>query len=77
MGFRPQPPGVNVESTLIWYKGSNEKNFKYWVDTLESFLEGEFSCDFSPPPIPADGFNENTLFSSQKISFLDLSFFSF
>lgn len=45
MGYRPNPPGVNVESTLIWYKGSNQENFQYWINALEEFLEGEEFCE--------------------------------
>lgn len=37
------PPESNVESTLIWYKGNDEKNWKYWADELDRFLEGEAS----------------------------------
>lgn len=40
LGFRPQPPLENVESTLIWYRGTDSENFKYWIDSLESFLKG-------------------------------------
>ncbi|KAL0279028.1 UNVERIFIED_CONTAM: hypothetical protein PYX00_000674 [Menopon gallinae] len=63
MGFRPTPPNVNVESTLIWYKGSNQENFQYWVDALTNFLEvyrrpgltpgrGQniYNCDYDRPP---------------------------
>ncbi|XP_046989972.1 sodium/potassium-transporting ATPase subunit beta-2 [Schistocerca americana] len=39
LGFRPMPPESNVESTLIWYKGSDENNYKYWVEELDKFLE--------------------------------------
>ncbi|XP_015608295.1 sodium/potassium-transporting ATPase subunit beta-2 [Cephus cinctus] len=39
LGFRPMPPSANVESTLIWYKGSQRENFKHWVESLEKFLE--------------------------------------
>ena len=41
MGFRPHPPGENVESTLIWYNGSDRQNFQYWINSLNEFLEGE------------------------------------
>lgn len=43
LGFRPQPPLENVESTLIWYRGTDSENFKYWIDSLESFLKGKVS----------------------------------
>lgn len=38
LGFRPLPPEDNVESTLIWYKGSNPENFRTWTDALDEFL---------------------------------------
>jgi len=30
LGFRPMPPESNVESTLIWYKASDEGNYLHW-----------------------------------------------
>jgi hypothetical protein len=42
LGFRPLPPEDNVESTLIWYKGSNFENYKYWTEALTEFLAGKF-----------------------------------
>lgn len=41
LGFRPLPPEDQVESTLIWYKGSGKENFKFWTDSLENFIAGE------------------------------------
>jgi sodium/potassium-transporting ATPase subunit beta len=41
LGFRPMPPESNVESTLIWYRGNDEQNYKYWTDELDKFLEGK------------------------------------
>jgi sodium/potassium-transporting ATPase subunit beta len=35
------PPVENVESTLIWYKGTNLKQYEHWTRSLEKFLEGE------------------------------------
>lgn len=65
LGFRPLPPEENVESTLIWYKGTQLENYKYWTDSLNEFLEvykvpglkpgrGEniFNCDYNKPPPP-------------------------
>lgn len=40
LGFRPMPPSSNVESTLIWYKASDEGNFLHWTRELDKFLEG-------------------------------------
>lgn len=39
LGFRPSPPAQNIQSTLIWYKGTAEKDYKYWVDSLNEFLK--------------------------------------
>lgn len=43
MGFRPMPNDSNSLSTLIWYRGTGKDDYKYWVDTLQRFLEGELS----------------------------------
>lgn len=40
LGFRPLPPKENVESTLIWYKGTDYENFKVWTESLNEFLNG-------------------------------------
>lgn len=40
LGFRPMPPESNVESTLIWYKASDEGNYLHWTRELDKFLEG-------------------------------------
>lgn len=40
LGFRPMPPSDNVESTLIWYKGTNHENYRTWTDALDKFLQG-------------------------------------
>ncbi|KAJ6649706.1 Sodium/potassium-transporting ATPase subunit beta-2 [Pseudolycoriella hygida] len=40
LGFRPLPPEENVESTLIWYKGTDYENYKIWTEALTSFLAG-------------------------------------
>lgn len=42
LGFRPLPPGDNVESTLIWYKTSDPKNYESWTRELDVFLEREY-----------------------------------
>lgn len=39
LGFRPMPPESNVESTLIWYKGSDPNNYKYWTEEIDKFLK--------------------------------------
>ena len=46
LGFRPMPPASNVESTLIWYKASDEGNFLHWTRELDKFLEGNFILSF-------------------------------
>lgn len=38
LGFRPMPPGANVESTLIWYKSRDKGNTQHWQDELDKFL---------------------------------------
>ncbi|KAF4527776.1 hypothetical protein B566_EDAN015832 [Ephemera danica] len=38
LGFRPMPPESNVESTLIWYRGTDSQNYKYWTEELDRFL---------------------------------------
>lgn len=38
LGFRPMPPESNVESTLIWFKGNDPNNYKYWTEELDKFL---------------------------------------
>lgn len=39
LGFRPMPPEVNVESTLVWYESNKQDNFQYWVDETSNFLK--------------------------------------
>lgn len=39
LGFRPHPSEDNVESTLIWYKGTKYENFKHWKEALDEFLK--------------------------------------
>ncbi|CRK99800.1 CLUMA_CG013108, isoform A [Clunio marinus] len=39
LGFRPLPPEDNVESTLIWYKGTSEDQYRVWTQALDEFLE--------------------------------------
>lgn len=43
LGFRPLPEMDNVESTLIWYKGTHHENYKQWTDSLDEFLAGKLS----------------------------------
>uniref|UniRef100_U5EVF5 Putative sodium/potassium-transporting atpase subunit beta-2-like protein n=1 Tax=Corethrella appendiculata TaxID=1370023 RepID=U5EVF5_9DIPT len=65
LGFRPMPPESNVESTLIWYKATEEKNTEYWTNEIDSFLkdyiidkndknndanENRVDCSFDNPP---------------------------
>lgn len=42
LGFRPLPPEDNVESTLIWYRGTNKENFEVWTNALDEFLSRKF-----------------------------------
>lgn len=43
LGFRPLPPEDNVESTLIWYRGTNKENFEVWTNALDEFLSRKYS----------------------------------
>jgi len=65
LGFRPLPPEENVESTLIWYRGTDHENYKKWTDALDKFLsvyktpgltsgrgQNIFNCQYSSPPPP-------------------------
>ncbi|XP_077300786.1 sodium/potassium-transporting ATPase subunit nervana 3 isoform X2 [Arctopsyche grandis] len=61
LGFRPMPPESNVESTLIWYKASDEGNVNYWTNEIETFLEtykkgtsatdNRVRCDYNKSPL--------------------------
>ena len=45
VGYRPQPPASNVESTLITYKHSQKPEagtWDTWVKRLNLFLERKF-----------------------------------
>lgn len=42
LGFRPLPTEDNVESTLIWYKGTEYENYKHWTNSLNEFLAGKY-----------------------------------
>lgn len=44
LGFRPLPPEENVESTLIWYRGTDHENYRQWTDALDKFLAGNIQC---------------------------------
>ncbi|XP_014281487.1 sodium/potassium-transporting ATPase subunit beta-2 [Halyomorpha halys] len=65
MGFRPMPNDSNSLSTLIWYRGTGKDDYKYWVDSIQKFLEDYRkpgstpgrganiqSCDFDIPVAP-------------------------
>ncbi|XP_075212357.1 sodium/potassium-transporting ATPase subunit beta-2-like [Lycorma delicatula] len=65
LGYRPMPDSKNVLSSLIWYKGTNEEDFKYWKDSIEEFLDAyrrpgstpgrgqnTFKCDYDRFPGP-------------------------
>ncbi|KAK9510374.1 hypothetical protein O3M35_005174 [Rhynocoris fuscipes] len=59
LGFRPMPPNVE-EGSLIWFVPSNESNIKYWVDSIDEFLQVYTEppktkavrqiCDYDTPP---------------------------
>ncbi|XP_039279252.1 sodium/potassium-transporting ATPase subunit beta-2 [Nilaparvata lugens] len=63
LGFRPWPNDTDSKSTLIWYRGKEKLSYKFWTDTLESFLDvyrrpgltpgrGQniYNCDYDRPP---------------------------
>ncbi|KAL5281664.1 nrv2 family protein [Megaselia abdita] len=63
LGFRPLPTEDNVESTLIWYKGTEYENYKHWTNSLNEFLavyktpgltpgrgQNIYNCDYNQPP---------------------------
>lgn len=41
MGFRPMPDD-NLESTLIWFQGTNRTNYEKWEKNLKSFLDSKY-----------------------------------
>lgn len=40
LGFRPMPPDENVESSLIYYRGTRHEDYRVWTDALDKFLAG-------------------------------------
>nr|CCH80664.1 Na/K-ATPase subunit beta 2 [Blattella germanica] len=63
LGFRPSPPDDNVESTLIWYKGTDPEQYEHWTESLKEFLkvyrmpgltpgrgQNIYNCDYDRPP---------------------------
>lgn len=36
------PPESNVESTLVWFTASDDKNTKYWTDEIDTFLQSKY-----------------------------------
>jgi hypothetical protein len=51
LGFRPSPPVDNVESTLIWYRGTDRKQYQHWTNSLEKFLEGKHTLCYNFFPL--------------------------
>lgn len=41
LGFRPMPPEAHLGSTLIWYKANRPDNMRFWLDTVNKFLDGK------------------------------------
>lgn len=57
LGFRPLPPEEHVDSTLIWYRGTDDESMKHWVDSLDDFLKDYRkrnrrlqNCSYEQPP---------------------------
>lgn len=43
LGFRPMPPEAPLGSTLIWYKASRPDNMRFWLETVNKFLDGKYA----------------------------------
>lgn len=41
LGFRPIAHDVD-QGSLIWYDSSNKTQIEYWVERVDSFLNGNF-----------------------------------
>ncbi|PSN37797.1 Sodium/potassium-transporting ATPase subunit beta-2, partial [Blattella germanica] len=56
LGFRPSPPDDNVESTLIWYKGTDPEQYEHWTEMyrMPGLTPGRgqniYNCDYDRPP---------------------------
>ncbi|XP_052897009.1 sodium/potassium-transporting ATPase subunit beta-2 [Anopheles moucheti] len=58
LGFRPTPPEYqNVESSLIWYRASDNGNVEIWTKLIDEFLkpytleeDNRVDCSFDNPP---------------------------
>uniref|UniRef100_A0A182RRH8 Sodium/potassium-transporting ATPase subunit beta n=2 Tax=Anopheles funestus TaxID=62324 RepID=A0A182RRH8_ANOFN len=58
LGFRPTPPEYqNVESSLIWYRASDNGNVEIWTKLIDEFLtpytkeeDNQVDCSFDNPP---------------------------
>ncbi|XP_065343929.1 sodium/potassium-transporting ATPase subunit beta-2-like isoform X1 [Cloeon dipterum] len=63
LGYRPMPQEPNLDSSLIWYKGTKPENYEPWTKQLDKFLDvyrrpgltpgrGQniHNCDFDNPP---------------------------
>lgn len=40
LGFRPMPPHEDIESSLIYYRGTRHEDYSKWTDALDEFLAG-------------------------------------
>ncbi|XP_071445292.1 sodium/potassium-transporting ATPase subunit beta-2-like isoform X1 [Hetaerina americana] len=72
LGFRPMPSEANVDSSLIWYKGTEKENWQHWTDKLDEFLnvyrtpgltpgrgQNIFNCDYNHLPGPGQVCDED------------------
>ncbi|KAL9705699.1 hypothetical protein quinque_009217 [Culex quinquefasciatus] len=57
LGFRPMPVEDTVESTLVWYKASDNGNIEAWTRQIDIFLkayheeeDNRVDCSFDTPP---------------------------
>lgn len=43
------PPDENVESSLIYYRGTRHEDYRVWTDALDKFLAGTMRDTLAPP----------------------------
>jgi sodium/potassium-transporting ATPase subunit beta len=46
LGFRPIADDVD-QGSLIWYDSTNETQINYWVNLIDTFLDGDFPYMFT------------------------------
>lgn len=66
MGFRPMPED-NLESTLIWFQGSNRSNYEKWENNTKAYL------DSTSKPLSQSTVCFNLVYLLQSITLLEKS----